>query len=108
MSCCCQKIYRMCSVAVCDGGDLVLPVIIPADGSYTLQLEFLSGVIEEDASFIETNAATFSKDLLNENYTYTGWVLTSGGEKVPFTIEDVEYDCFEFTTYRKIATLIES
>lgn len=102
MSCCCEKVYQMCRVPVCDGEDLVLPVIIPADGNYTMQLDFLDHVLQETAGFITTNAATFSKDLLNENYTYTGRVIDSAGNTVPFTVAGVEYDCFEFTTIRQL------
>jgi hypothetical protein len=98
----------MCAVPVCDGENLVLPVIIPTDGVYRMKLDFLSAGIEESASFIATNTATFSKDHLNENYTYTGQVIDAAGEVVTFTVDEVEYDCFEFSTYRKIETVTES
>lgn len=95
----------MCGVPVCDGEPLVVPVTIPAGGVYHLQLDFLNGMLVESAEFIATNTATFSKELLNENFTYTGWVVNSSGEKVPFTIDDEVYDCFEFTTHRQTQTV---
>jgi hypothetical protein len=106
MSCCCEKVYRMCDVPVCDGESLVLPVTIDAGGDYTLQLDFLDSMLTETASFIATNTATFSKDLLNEKYTYTGRVVDAAGAVVNFTVDTVEYDCFEFTTIRQRQTAL--
>lgn len=102
MSCCCNKVYRMCDVIKCDGSDLVLPIPIPADGEYALELDFLNDVIRQTAQLSSGDTATFSKRDLNERFTYVGHVLDSAGQKVTFTIDTVEYDCIEFTTKRAI------
>lgn len=100
MSCCCQKVYRLCDVVVCDDEDLVLPVPIPADGMYKLELEFLGDLLTREAQLSTGDTATFEKGELNERFTYVGHVLAPDGTVVKFTIAEVEYDCFEFTTKR--------
>lgn len=102
MSCCCQKVYRLCDVIQCDGEDLVLPITMPATGEYTMELDFLSDSIRETAMLSAGDAATFSKRNLNERFTYVGHVLDDIGQPVKFTIDGIEYDCFEFTTKRAI------
>ena len=102
MSCCCEKVYRMCDQVVCDGQDLVLPVTILVDGNHTLELEFLGDVIRQEAPHTTGDAATFSKADLNEKFTYVGRVLDPSGAVVKFTQGGQEYDCFEFTTKRAL------
>lgn len=102
MSCCCAKIYRICDVIVCDMEDLVLPVKIPADGHYMLELDFLGNVIQKTALLSAGDNATFDKADLNEQYTYVGQVKDASGQVVPFTLNTVSYDCIEFTTKRAI------
>lgn len=103
MSCCCTNIYRLCDQVVCDDQDLVLPIPVPADGEYTLELDFLDSVVTKTASFTASDNATFDKEGLNEAYTYTARLRDSAGAIVPFTVETVEYDCVEFTTKRLAA-----
>src|SRR6186997_1545089 len=102
MSCCCTRIYRLCDLVICDGEDLVLPIPITADGEYTLELDFMQTVIEKVATLTSGDNATFDKDELNEQFTYTGQVKNSDGETVSFEIEGVTYDCIEFTTKKKV------
>jgi hypothetical protein len=40
---------------------------------------------------------------LNEAYTFTGQVRDPGGAVVTFTIDEIEYNCIEFTTKRSLA-----
>jgi hypothetical protein len=100
MSCCCQKVYKLCDVVICDADPLVLPVPIPADGQYTLELDFLGDVIRRTAMLSTGDNATFDKGPLNERFTYQGRVLDPSGAVIKFTVEEVEYDCIEFTTQR--------
>lgn len=100
MSCCCKKVYRLCDVVVCDDLDLVLPVPISADGEYTLQLDFLGDVVTRTAQLSAGDNATFEKGPLNERFTYVGHVVDPTGQVVTFIIDEVEYDCVEFTTQR--------
>ncbi len=102
MSCCCTKQFRICDLVICDDADLVLPIPIPADGEYRLRLDFLSDVVEKTAELSAGDNATFDKDNLNERFTYVGQVLNSDGDVIKFTIDEVEYDCIEFTTKRSI------
>lgn len=100
MPCCCSKSFRICDLIICDGEDLVLPIPIPTDGEYTLQLDFLGDVIRKTATLSEGDNATFDKTDLNERFTYVGQVLGPLGEVITFVIDGVTYDCFEFTTKR--------
>lgn len=100
MSCCCHKVYPLCAVVVCDNDPLVLPVPIPADGLYTLELDFQGDVVRRTAMLSTGDNATFDKGPLNERFTYQGRVLNASGAVIKFTIAEVEYDCIEFTTQR--------
>lgn len=102
MSCCCTRIFRLCDLIICDGDDLVLPIPIPADGEYTLELDFMQTMIEKVATLTAGDNATFDKDELNEQFTYTGQVKNSEGETISFEIEGKTYDCIEFTTKKKV------
>jgi hypothetical protein len=102
MSCCCQRVHKFCDVVVCDDQDLVLPITIPADGSYTMELNFLGNVKRQTAPFTAGDTATFSKDPLNETFTYQGHLEGPGGETVEFELDGETFDCFEFTTKRSI------
>lgn len=102
MPCCCTNIFRICDLIVCDGEDLVLPIPVPADGRYSLELDFLNDVIVKEADLSEGSNATFDKDNLNERFTYVGHVKDQSGEILSFTIDEVEYNCIEFTTKRAL------
>lgn len=69
-----------------------------ADGTYSIELEFLNGKhligITKTGATIETVGSV----VLNENYTYTGQVLNSSGVVVPLVFETISYDCFQFET----------
>lgn len=102
MPCCCTSLYRICDLIVCDGADLVLPIPIPADGEYALDLDFLGDVVRTTAQLSMGDNATFSKENLNERFTYVGQVKDPAGSVVPFTIDGKTYDCIEFTTKRAV------
>lgn len=102
MSCCCTTIYKLCDLILCDGEDLVLPIPIPADGEYTLLLDFMESVLEKVATLSMGDMATFDKTELNEQFTYQGQVKDPDGNAVSFEIEGKTYDCIEFTTKKKI------
>lgn len=98
--CCCSNVYRICDVIVCDANPLVLPVPIPSDGDYTLELDFLNSVVRKTATLSLGDNATFEDVPLNEQYTYTGRVMDAAGDPVTFEIDEIEYDCFQFSTKR--------
>jgi hypothetical protein len=98
MPCCCSKIYRVCDVIVCDGEDLVLP----ADGTYTLELDFLQDVIRKTAQLSEGDNFTFDMTDLNERFTYVGHLKGPDGVPITFTVDSVVYDCIEFTTKKAV------
>lgn len=100
MSCCCTNVFRICDLIVCDGEDLILPIPIPADGEYTLELDFLGDVVKKTATLSLGDNATFDKNKLNERFTYVGTVKDAIGQTVSFTIDGKTYDCVEFTTKR--------
>lgn len=98
MPCCCSKIHRICDVIVCDGDDLVLPIPVPADGAYSLELDFLGDTIRKTAQLSEGDNFTFPIDGLNERFTYVGHLKGPDGTPLTFTIDEVQFDCIEFTT----------
>lgn len=102
MSCCCTRIYRLCDLVICDGSDIVLPIPIPADGEYTLELDFLGDVIRKTATLSAGDNATFDSFDLNEQFTYTGQVRNSDGQTISFDVDGQTYDCVEFTTKKKV------
>jgi len=105
MSCCCKKTYNLCDLVPCDEGDLVLPGQVPADGEYTLELEFLGDVVRKTAQLSAGDAPTFDKAGLNERFTYKARVLGPDGAWLSFTVDTVSYDCFSFTTKRCLSCL---
>lgn len=88
---------------ICDDQDLVLPIQIPTDGTYELELQFLGDVTRKSADLTAGDNATFDKAGLNERFTYVASVRDPGGETVPFTLDGKTYDCVEFTTQRQTA-----
>lgn len=102
MPCCCSKIYRVCDVIICDGDDLVLPVTVPADGTYTLELDFLQDVIRKTAQLTAGDNFTFDMADLNERFTYVGHLKGPDGTPITFTVDAVVYDCIEFTTKKAL------
>lgn len=99
MSCCCQKVYKLCDVTVCTQ-DLRLPIITEVEGDHVLELEFLGDVLRQTGSFGSDDTVSFGTSDLNEGFTYVGHVLDPNNQKMLFTVDGVEYDCFEFTTRR--------
>lgn len=102
MSCCCKRVYRLCDAIVCDALPLVLPVEAAADVEYTFELDFLNAVLRKTTTGVTGQPLAFDKEDLNERFTYVGRVLDAADAVVTFTVEDVEYDCIEFTTKRCI------
>lgn len=102
MPCCCTKTYRVCDVITCDGEDLVLPIPIPADGEYVLELDILGNVLKKTSTLSMGDNATFDKVDLNEKYTYVGQIIQETGEPLTFEKDGKTYDCFEFTTKRAV------
>lgn len=102
MPCCCSKSYRICDVLTCGVQDIVIPASVPADGTYTLELEFLGDVIQKVADLSTGDNFTFDTEGLNERFTYQGQVKGPDGVPVSLEIEGVAYDCIQFTTKRAI------
>jgi hypothetical protein len=80
----------------------VLPVPVPADGTYTLELDFLQDVIRKTAQLTEGDNMTFDAVDLNERFTYVGHLKGPDGLPISFTIDTVQYDCIEFTTKKAL------
>lgn len=87
---------------MCDADELVLPIPVPADGEYALELEFLGDIIRKTAALSEGDNFTFPSDQLNERFTYVGQIKAPDGSTVTFEKDDKTYDCLEFTTKREI------
>lgn len=102
MSCCCQRIYRMCAVQICDGQPLSIPVPVTIAGAYELELDFLGSVVIVQNEQVVGPTMLFDKDQLNESFTYVGKLVDPDGSAMSFTIGGQTYDCLEFTTKRRI------
>jgi hypothetical protein len=103
MPCCYNNIFKLCDLVTCDAGDLVLPIPIPGDGEYTLELMFLQDVVRKTATLSAGDNATFDKADLNERFTYVGHVENAAGDHLTFDIDGKTYDAVEFTTKRLVA-----
>lgn len=102
MSCCCQSIFTFCEpINVCNFDGLKKIFMSLPDGIYNVYLEYLSKLITIPIMVLSNEVAiadSFNTTNLNENYTYKGFIKTSAGELVMLTINEVEYDCFIFST----------
>lgn len=92
----------MCAVQICDGQPLSIPIPVTAPGAYGLELEFLGSIIAVENEQVIGDTMLFDKDQLNEAFTYIGRAVDPTGAAISFTIGGQTYDCFEFTTKRRI------
>jgi hypothetical protein len=67
------------------------------DGTYIIELNFLGSIIKIQMVVAGT-VFTITGPTLNEKHTYTGRVFNNLGQLVPFVVETVQYDCFQFDT----------
>jgi hypothetical protein len=91
-------IYSLPDVVQLDGGELVLPIPIPADGAYTLVLDFLTNTLSCVANFSAGDNATFPQDGLVPGFIYVGQLLDPSGQPVPFQVNGRTFDGVEFVT----------
>ncbi|MEO7049878.1 MAG: hypothetical protein ABI091_31530 [Ferruginibacter sp.] len=103
MSCCCDKTYKFCKgVGTCNADDFKKMFTGLADGTYTVQLDFLDSKVNITIT-VATNVVTVADPfILNENYTYTGKVIKADGTTAMLIEDTISYDCFEFTTQQTI------
>lgn len=98
MSCCCTKVYKFCKpLRGCSASDFANLFKGLAEGTYSVQLDFLSGKQLRMVT-VKDSIILVSGGDLNESYTYTGQVFDSGGNVVPLVFETLSYDCFQFET----------
>jgi hypothetical protein len=98
MSCCCNKTYKFCKkISACSLQNLKALFKNIPNGTYIIELNFLQSVIKIQMVVVGTTF-TITGPGLNENYTYTGRVFNSAGQMVPFVVDAVQYDCFQFDT----------
>lgn len=98
MSCCCKKFLELCRVSVCGSSLIELGVNAPADGEFSLVLDYFGVDVIVKETFTTGDPMNFSSAGLNENYKYTGKVLGPDGEPVILNVEAVDYDCVSFQT----------
>lgn len=102
MSCCCTRIYSLCSVNPC-GDTLELPIPVTLDGLHTLELDMLGKLLTTTAhQSAGAQVMIFQLDELNENFTFLGQVRDPSGEIITFTVDEVDYNCIQFTTKREL------
>ena len=99
MSCNCQNVYKFQTpVNGCNTNGFKQMFAGLADGTYSVELEFLNGRHLVGITKLGSDIETVGSVVLNENYTYTGRVLDASGNVVPLYFETVPYDCFQFDT----------
>lgn len=105
MSCCCTNTYKFCDgVSTCNADDFKKMFKNLPDGNYTVQLDFLGGVIDIKIA-VAANVVTIEDPIvLNEQFTYLGKVTNDlDSLTASLIVDDVSYDCFEFHTVLQLS-----
>ena len=67
-------------------------------GEWTLYLNFGRKLLAFPNTLIEGQAINFLVGCINAYYTYTGYITKPDGTTLYFTIDNTEYNCFQFST----------
>lgn len=100
MSCCCNKVLHLCRVRICGADFIQTGITADVTGEFTLVLDFLGVEVRIRATITSTNEIKFPSTGLNENFTYTGYILNPSGEQIEFSVgeDDTVYNCISFQT----------
>lgn len=102
---CCEKTLNLGCFNACN---FVYNTGIIADaltaGIWVLELTFGSVNVYYSVDVADGETVIFTLTNLNENYTYSGQIISPDGEVINIEVDGIEYDCIEFST--KIITNI--
>lgn len=102
---CCEKTLNLGCLNACNA---VYNTGIVADaltaGVWVLELTFGSVNVYYSVDVADGETVIFTLTNLNENYTYSGQIISPDGEVIKLEVDGIEYDCIEFST--KIITNI--
>lgn len=98
MSCCCTNTYKFCKkISGCNLLNISFLFKGLPDDNYIVELDYLFGVIRIQMGVVGL-VFTVVGPPLNESYTYSGKLFNSLGQAVPFVVNNITYDCFQFST----------
>jgi hypothetical protein len=101
MACCncCENTLNLGCLNACDAVyNTGIVVDALSVGTWILQLSFGSVIIYYSTFVNDGETVIFTLTNLNENYTYTGQIIDPNGEIVKIEVNNIEYDCIEFST----------
>jgi hypothetical protein len=101
MACCncCENTLILGCINSCNARlDTNITVDALTEGIWILQLTFGSVSVYYSLYFADGAKVKFDMTNLNENYTYTGQIISPLGEIVNIEKDGIEYDCIEFST----------
>ena len=96
---CCEKTLNLGCFNACN---FVYNTGIIADaltaGVWVLELTFGSVNVYYSVDVADGETVIFTLTNLNENYTYSGQIISPDGEVINIEVDGIEYDCIEFST----------
>ena len=101
MACCncCENTLNLGCINSCDAVfDTNIIVDSVGAGVWILQLSFGSISIYYSVNVVDGETVIFTLNNINENYTYTGQIISPAGFVVKVERDGIEYDCIEFST----------
>lgn len=98
MSCCCTKTYKFCQkISGCSTDNIAFLFKGIPDGNYIIELDYLNSLVRIQMGVVGTTFTIVGPGL-NESYIYTGKLFNIDGQSVPFIVNTITYDCFQFQT----------
>ena len=94
---CCLNILKLKDVNIC-GGVIDTGMVAGITGKYSLQLDYLGGVITIEHLFSAGSPLVFNPAKLNEEYYFEGKVLSPSGSPLSREVNGVIYNCLGFST----------
>lgn len=102
MSCCCTNTLDFCKQDICSSG-IDFDILAQKTGIHKLVVDYLGITETISASITEGDHIIFPVDSLSETYQYTAEMYDPDGVKIIIRKDDIDYDCFKFTTSVNIA-----
>lgn len=102
---CCEKTLNLGCLNACNAvynTDIIADALTA--GTWILELTFGSISVYYSTYAGKDEKVIFTLTNLNENYTYSGQIISPNGEVINIEVDGIEYDCIEFST--KIITNI--
>ena len=93
MSCCCTNPYNLGCANPCE--NITINYLAPADGTYSLEADYLGGVVRIDADILAGAPLVFDVIALNEFARYQFVVLFAGAELTFVDTDSNVFTCFD-------------